>query len=97
MKRAQKIQITVLISIILLIVLFVPFKLSYNIESVAKLMPAKQWILERGVDGDIQTSTINHLSGINNSYQLTSFERGESMFLDISSELKNGEIVEILP
>lgn len=94
MKRSQKIQISAIVSIVLLIVLFVPFELPYNIESVAKLMPAKQWILSRGVDGDIQTSTINHLSGINNSYQLTSFERGESMLLDISHNLKNGEVVQ---
>ena len=94
MKRKQKIQIIVIVSIVLLAVLFVPFELPYKIETVAKLMPAQQWILSRGTDGDIQTNTINHLSGINNSYQLTSFERGESMLLDISHKIKNGQIVE---
>lgn len=92
--KINKLQIIALISILFLAAFFIPFKLSYKINSVAKLMPAQQWILSRGADGDIQTNTINHLSGINNSYQLTSFERGESMFLDLDPKLKNGQVVE---
>ncbi len=94
MKRKQNIIIIAAISIVLLIIFFLPVKVPYKINSVAKLMPAHQWILSRGTDGDIQTNTINHLSGINNSYQLTSFERGESMVLDLNQNLTNGQIVE---
>jgi len=94
LKRKQKIQITVLLGVIILITYFFPFKIPYKINSVAKLMPAHQWILSRGADGDIKTNTINHLSGINNSYQLISFERGESMVLDLNANLKNGQVVE---
>lgn len=79
---------------IILLVLFLPYELTYKIDSIAKLLPAKQWILARGTSGDIQTSNIDHLNGTSISYQLTSFERGESMMLNINPELKNGQIVE---
>lgn len=57
-------------------------------------MPAQQWILSRGADGEIQSSIINNLRGINNSYKLTSFERGESMVLEFNASLTNGQIIE---
>lgn len=71
-----------------------PVKIPYKVEGVAKLLPAYQWILSRGTDGDILNYTIDNLTGINNSYKLSSFERGESMILDLDKNLRNGEIVE---
>ena len=92
METKNKIIILTLI-ITAAILIFLPIKVPYKINSVAKLMPAHQWLLSRGPDGDILTTTIDNLSGINNSYQLTSFERGESMILDINQNLRNGQQV----
>ena len=92
METKHKIIILTLI-IAAVIIIFLPIKVPYKISSVAKLMPAHQWLLSRGPDGDILTTTIDNLSGINNSYQLTSFERGESMILDINQDLRNGQQV----
>lgn len=92
METKNKIIILTLI-IAVVIIIFLPIKVPYKISSVAKLMPARQWLLSRGADGDILTTTIDNLSGINNSYQLTSFERGESMVLDINRDLRNGQQV----
>lgn len=94
MRNNKIVQISLIGSIILLTIFFVPYELSYNIDSVAKLLPAKQWLLVRGSNGDIQTSNINHLNGTSISYQLTSFERGESMTLELNPEMTNGQIIE---
>lgn len=94
MSRKQIIQVVSILTIILILTYLVPIEVPYNINSVAKLMPAQQWILMRGVDGEIQTKSINHLSGINNSYKLTSFQRGESTLLNMNPKLKNGQILE---
>lgn len=76
------------------IIISLPIEVPYKINSVAKLMPYQQWILSRGPDGDIFSNTINNLSGINNTYRLTSFERGESMVLDLNNSIKNGQFVD---
>ncbi|MGD9899483.1 MAG: HlyD family secretion protein [Calditrichaceae bacterium] len=88
-------RILIIIGIVLAAmgIFFLPIKVPHTIDSIAKILPAQQWILSRGNDGQILTSTINFSSGINNSYQLTSFERGESIVLTLNPELSNGQIV----
>lgn len=73
---------------------FMPIKVPYAINSIAKILPARQWILSRGNDGEILTSTVNNISGINYSSRLYSCERGESIILNIDPLLKNGQFIE---
>ena len=93
MNKNHLILVTTTLILILLALFFLPVKVPYAIESVAKMLPAHRWILSRGNDGEILSNTENFLSGINNSYQRTSFERGESLILNLNSTLNNGDIV----
>lgn len=93
MKKKHKIQIIIAISVVVLSICCLPFEIPYTINSVAKILPARQWILSRGSDGDFLTYTVNHANGINKTYQLTSFDRGESIVLDLDPALGYGNIV----
>ncbi len=88
MKKNRLILITTAFILTLLALFFLPVKVPYTIDSVAKMLPAHRWVLLRGNDGEIITNTENLVSGINNSYQLTSFERGESIILNLDPKLK---------
>lgn len=70
-----------------------PVELPYTIDSVAKIFPVQQWILFRGNDGEILVNTENFVSSVNNSYQINSFERGESIILNLDAALNDGEVV----
>lgn len=89
-----KTLIIIATSLVLIGIFFLPFKVPYAINSVAKILPAHQWILSRGNDGEILTNTVNNINGINYSSRLFSFERGESIILDIDPSLKNGQLVQ---
>ncbi|KAA3615812.1 MAG: hypothetical protein D8M58_16630 [Calditrichaeota bacterium] len=93
LKKNYRILIIIIIILAALAIFVLPFKIPYSIDSVAKILPAQQWVLSRGNDGEVLTSTVNHISGENNSYQLTSFERGESIILNLNPELNNGDVV----
>ena len=93
MKKNHRILIIIIIILILSALFFSPVKVPYTIDSVAKMLPAHRWVLSRGNDGEIITNTENLVSGLNNSYQITSFERGESIILNLNPTLNDGEIV----
>ena len=92
--KLNRFTIIIAASLVLIGVFFLPIKIPYAINSVAKILPAQQWILSKGNDGEILTNTVNNISGINYSSRLFSFERGESMILDIDPSLENGQAVE---
>ncbi|MBI9072645.1 MAG: hypothetical protein JEY94_13665 [Melioribacteraceae bacterium] len=94
MNKRTQIILLIATSFALLCSFYLPIEVPYTISGIAKILPNKQLILSRGSDGDILTNTVNHISGVNNSYQLTSFERGESMLLNLTPTLRNGQIVE---
>ena len=91
--KTNRILIIIAASLVLVGVFFLPIQVPYAIKSVAKILPAQQWILSRGNDGEILTNTVNNISGINYSSRLFSFERGELIILDIEHSLQNGQIV----
>lgn len=74
-------------------IFFLPIRLPFAINSVAKILPARQWFLSRGNGGEILINTVNNINGINYSSRLYSFERGESIILDINPSLENGQTV----
>lgn len=93
MKKNQK-NIIIIVTILIFSGIFLlPVEVPYTIDSVAKIFPVQQWILFRGNDGEIFVNTENFVSSVNNSYQLTSFERGESIILNLDAALNDGEIV----
>lgn len=95
MNSKIKIIIVFIVLVLISLIFFTPINLPYKIESAAKILPARQWILSRNANNDVLTSSINNLNGISNSYALTSFERGESMVISISDNLQNGQFVNV--
>jgi hypothetical protein len=86
----------ILAAIILLIILLylLPFKVEYTLKTYAKLQPARQWVISRGSDG-IYISTLRDLTGgTGASYIVNQFERGASVEVKLSPELKTNQIVE---
>jgi hypothetical protein len=91
-KKYQK-PVVLLILATSIVIILTNLQIPYKIKTMAKVLPLRQWILTRNASGDILTYSSNNLEGVNNSFKLTSFERGESMILEFTSKCNNGELV----
>ena len=73
--KKKILKLSLLISII--IALFIPIKIPYSISTIAKVKPAKQWLIVNGADGKLITTLLNNLNGNVENYSVTQFERGD--------------------
>jgi len=93
MKKKQNIIISIAVLLILLALFFLPVQIPYKVNSVAKILPARQLILSRGNSGEIIVSINDMLNGKDDTYQIISPERGEATILYLDPMLKNGQVV----
>lgn len=77
--------------LIILLVLILPFKIPYSINSSGKLFPAKEWIISRGTDGRLITVLRNNASGISSDYSVSQFERGDAIQFAIRPNISAGD------
>ena len=64
---------------IIVITILLPIKISYNLFVRGKILPANEWIIYKGSDGRLTSQLINYKTGINQSYDVTLFDRGDAM------------------
>lgn len=84
----------VVISIIVLL-LALPIQLNYNLYVKGKILPCKEWIIYKGTDGRLTSLLTNYKTGINQSYNVTLFDRGDAMKFTFNSSLRSGSQIEI--
>lgn len=92
--RRKIIIISLVIFIILFGMLIFPkIEVPHWIKGVAKISPSREMIFARGADGEVITNIVDNRTGFTNSSKLISFDRGESVVLDIKAELKAGQVL----
>lgn len=82
-------------AILLLIIVFLllPIKINYSLFVNGKILPAKEWIIYKGTDGRLTSLLTNYITGINESYDVTLFDRGDVMQFEFNSGLHSGSII----
>ena len=79
----------VVISVIVLL-LILPIKLNYTLYVKGKILPVKEWIIYKGTDGRLTSLLTNYKTGINQSYDVTLFDRGDAMKFTFNDALRSG-------
>jgi len=74
-----KITIATIALLAIIIFLILPINLPYSIEVPGKVLPQKEWILSKTDNGMIVTQLINNITGINEDFFVTQFERGDAV------------------
>jgi hypothetical protein len=78
--------------ILLVASVFVPVDVPFSIESVAKALPVRQWILLKNPDGSMSSALHNHLTGAMTKGEAFEFDRGDVVDVKFgSSALKTGD------
>lgn len=81
--------------LIILLFLILPIDLKYNIYVKGKLLPVKEWMIYKGTDGRLTSLTTNYRSGMNESYDVTLFDRGDAMKFSFNQTLFSGSRLKI--
>ncbi len=92
-RKSLIIWIVVISVIVLLLVL--PIKLNYSLHVKGKILPGKEWIVYKGTDGRLTSLLTNYKTGINQSYDVTLFDRGDAMKFTFNTALHSGSQIEI--
>jgi multidrug efflux pump subunit AcrA (membrane-fusion protein) len=94
-----KTHIIIALIILTIIVIFLPVKYPSSINSKGKLLPHKTWLISKETDGRLTTELIDNVTGLNNEFSVTQFERGDAVQfkfnLDLisSGQVKQGDTI----
>ena len=87
-RKSLTISVVILASIVVFFIL--PVKFEYRIKVQGKILPAKEWLMYKGTDGRLTSVLTDYKSGINQSYNVTLFDRGDEMQFTFSPNLRSG-------
>jgi hypothetical protein len=94
--------ITVVLVLLIILALVVPLKIEYKLKVQGKLLPEKEWMISKGTDGRLTTLLTNYKTGLNQSYDVTLFDRGDAMQftfnprLHANAEVKQNDTIAIV-
>lgn len=79
--------------IILFAIVLLPVELQYKLKVQGKLLPAREWLLYKGTDGRLTSVLTDYFAGINKSYNVALFDRGDAMQFEFHPKLHSGAVV----
>ena len=93
-RKFTKKEVGYIIAIIFLIILLIlPIKINDQINTEAKIIPAREWILQKSEDGSIRISDIDHRKNIVHNVSSYQVERGD--FIDFKMNEALADLDEI--
>lgn len=91
-----KVTIIVVAAIALLAVFFqLPLTFTHKIDAAARILPAREWILQRGNDGSLMATMRNHRNALVENYSVVQVERGDAVQFRFSSKLETRERISL--
>jgi hypothetical protein len=94
LKKLDKPTLTwIIIVFVILVVLVIPVRIPYKITTPGKVLPSKEWLITKDMEGRLMTSLINNRSGMYESYGVVSFERGDAMNFRMNPGISAGTSV----
>ncbi len=90
-KQKKTIHIVLVFFIISLIFLVISsfIKIPYRIKTYSEVFPKEKWLLTRGNGGELISNVFDYTKGYTTEYNLSQFERGEFISLNLNKFLKN--------
>jgi hypothetical protein len=72
---------------------FLPVQIPSSIRTYGRIQCAHEWVLVRGVDGQLNASTFNHETGVNEGYHASSFDRSASVYFTLNPGMIPGRLI----
>lgn len=77
----------VIVAILLFLLFFMPITVKHDISGVARVIPAKEWLVQRANDGSLISSVKNYRSGYTENYFAVPVQRGDALQFNINPAL----------
>ncbi len=92
--RAQSaaIGVVLLLGLIALLVWFSPINVPYSVEARGRVLPVKEWLLVRGLDGRLVSELKNHARGTTENFSVAQFERQDAIRFAIEERILNSDV-----
>jgi hypothetical protein len=88
--RSYLIGIGIFIAVIILMLLV---KVRYSIKTMGKMVPSREWILQRTNDGSLMATLADHRNGLVQDYSVIQIERGDATRFQLSPLLNEKQYV----
>ena len=85
--------IFVVILLVILVLQILPFRVPYKIKVPGKIIPEKEWILQRGNDGSLMATFYDHKIGLVKNYSAAQIERGDAINFQLWPSLNEKEFI----
>lgn len=72
---------------------FSPIEVPFRIESVARVLPEKQWVLLKTPDGSLTATLYDHRTGLVRAQQGYQFDRGDQVQLHFKEDRQTGQAI----
>jgi hypothetical protein len=83
----------IIIIILLAAIVFAPFDVPFTVESVAKVLPTRQWALLKRADGSLSLTHYDHRTGLVSHQEGYQFDRGDQVQVRFNDGWKAGSSV----
>ena len=93
LKSNKPLIILMVVAVLILLLFLLPFRFAYKIHGQGKVLPNKEWTVYRGTDATITTVLTDHLTGINKSYSVSQFERGDVVQFTFAPNVQAGVFI----
>jgi hypothetical protein len=84
---SAKRYVAISLVLLLLIIPFLPIRVSYTFDGIGRIYPTQEWILEKGTNGGLSSTLHNHRDGIIGEVTNYQFERGDIARVNLSQEI----------
>ena len=64
-----------------------------RISTTGKILPAREWLLVKDSDGNLQSSLINYLTGAAEAYSVSQFERGDNVRFHLTRRVNGNGLI----
>ena len=64
-----------------------------RISTTGKILPAREWLLVKDSDGNLQSSLINYLTGAAEAYSVSKFERGDNVRFHLTRRVNGNGLI----
>ena len=88
-KKTFKIAVVSFVILFILILSSLFIKVPLKIETYSEVFPNQKWLLTQGKSGQIISNIVDFVNGYTSDYNITSFERGEFVSMNLSEFLKD--------
>ena len=91
--KSHPVLIYALIFIILIIILLLPFQVHYTIKAPGRIMPARELIVSKGLDGRFMAELVNNKTGMSKIFFTTQIERGDIIQFTLKDNIAAGTAI----